>query len=132
MPTRLPFMANTSTRVTACGRPVSSTRNGPLEGVGDTEIAAVPKRRSESPEKRAVDREVATAVSSAQTETEIARPAALKQEPRFAADAIEKVGRGTRVTVLRTERDWIQVKVTSSGSVGYLRKEYVTAFNTRR
>lgn len=105
---------------------------GPLERVGDTDIVVAPKRRSESPDKRAVEREVAAAVPSAQTETEIARPAALKHEPRFAADAIEMVGQGTRVTVLRTERDWIQVKVTSSGSVGYLRKEYLTAFNTRR
>ena len=103
---------------------------GPLERVGNTEIAAAPKRRSESPDRRAVEREVA-ALPSVQTETEIARPAALKNEPRFAADAIENVGRGMRVTVLSQERDWIQVKVKSSGSVGYLRKEYLTAFNTR-
>ena len=56
----------------------------------------------------------------------------VKNEPRFAADAIENVGRGMRVTVLSKERDWIQVKVKSSGAVGYLRKEYLAAFHSPR
>ena len=69
--------------------------------------------------------------ATAETETEIARTAALKHEPRFAAEAIEKVGLGTRVTVLRKERDWIKVKVNTSGNVGYLRKEYLAAVHSR-
>ena len=78
------------------------------------------------------DTEVAIAAASLETETEIARTAALKHEPRFAAEAIEKVGQGTRVTVLRKERDWIKVKVQTSGNVGYLRKENLAAFNSLR
>lgn len=66
------------------------------------------------------------------SETEIARSAALKHEPRFAAAAIEKVRLGTRVTVLSKERDWIKVKVKTSGNVGYLRKEYLAAANNIR
>ncbi len=80
----------------------------------------------------AVKRKLAATSTIPESETEIARTAALKQEPRFAADVIEKVGLGTRVTVLRKERDWIKVKVKSSGKVGYLRKEYLVAFNTIR
>ena len=66
------------------------------------------------------------------SETEIARSAALKHEPRFAAAAIEKVRLGTRVTVLSKERDWIKVKVKPSGNVGYLRKEYLAVANNIR
>ncbi|HYJ15828.1 MAG TPA: SH3 domain-containing protein [Candidatus Limnocylindria bacterium] len=61
----------------------------------------------------------------------MARSAALKHEPRFAAAAIEKVRLGTRVTVLSKERDWFKVKVKPSGNVGYLRKEYLAAANIR-
>lgn len=58
--------------------------------------------------------------------------AALKQAPRFAAVAIENVDLGTRVTVLRKDRDWIKVKVNTSGNVGYMRKEYLTDSNADR
>jgi hypothetical protein len=79
-----------------------------------------------------VKRKLADRSSIPDRETEITRSAALKHEPRFAAAAIEKVRLGTRVTVLRKERDWIKVKVNTSGNVGYLRKEYlVTANNIR-
>ena len=46
---------------------------------------------------------------------------------RFAANEIEKVDLGTRVAVLQKERDWIKVKVKTSGKVGYMRKEYLAA-----
>ena len=103
-----------------------------LEKAADTEVAAAPRVSGDSHNQGAARREPAAALTTAETETEITRDAALKHEPRFAADAIEKVGLGTRVTVLRKERDWIKVKVKSSGNVGYLRKEYLTAFNTHR
>ena len=81
------------------------------------------RQRSDAPEKLAVNDQRRVFLRG--NETEIARTVALKNEPRFAADAIEKVGRGMRVTVLSKERDWIQVKVKSSGTVGYMRKEYL-------
>ena len=103
----------------------------PPERSEDTEIATVSRQRSDAPEKLAVN-DQRPALPAAEIETEIARAAALKNEPRFAADAIENVGRGMRVTVLSKERDWIQVKVKSSGAVGYLRKEYLAAFHSPR
>jgi hypothetical protein len=106
---------------------------GPLERTADTEIAAAAKRSGDLPDHLPVKREPAPAAfTTVETEAEIARTAALKNEPRYAADAIEKVGSGTRVTVLRKERDWIKVKVQSSGNVGYLRKEYLAAFHSLR
>jgi hypothetical protein len=103
----------------------------PPERSEDMELATVSRQRSDAPEKLAVNVQ-RPALPAAEIETEIARAAALKNEPRFAADAIENVGRGMRVTVLSKERDWIQVKVKSSGAVGYLRKEYLAAFHSPR
>jgi len=80
----------------------------------------------------AVKRKLAATSTMPESETEIAHTVALKYAPRFAADVIEEVGLGTRVTVLRKERDWIKVKVKTSGKVGYMRKEYLAAFDTIR
>jgi hypothetical protein len=119
-------------QVVAKKEPAAKPRGSrPLERAADTELVVASKQKSDSPDKRAVNREPAAALT-ADTETEISRTAALKHEPRFAAEAIENVGRGTRVTVLRKERDWIQVKVKSSGNVGYLRKEYLVASHSLR
>jgi len=87
---------------------------------------------AKSPASMAAKRQLPVASSKPRTETKISRTAALKDEPRFAADVIEKVGLGTRVTVLREERDWIKVKVKSSGNIGYMRKEYLVSYNTIR
>jgi len=104
-----------------------------LEKAADTEVAAAPRVSGDSQNQAAARREpAAAALTTAATETEIIRNAALKHEPRFAAEAIEKVSLGTRVTVLQKERDWIKVKVQTSGNVGYLRKEYLNAFGSLR
>lgn len=106
---------------------------GLLEPTSGTESAAAPKvnaLRANLTVKR--DRNAAPLAYLETVITEIARAAPLKSEPRFAAEAIEKVGLGTRVTVLQKERDWIKVKVQSSGNVGYMRKEYLNAFNSLR
>lgn len=66
------------------------------------------------------------------TESEIISASTLKQEPRFAAEAIEKVDRGERVIVLDRKLQWIKVKMQTSGNVGYLRQEYLSVFNQLR
>lgn len=106
--------------------------HGRLEQASDTEVTALPIESSHSLGNAMAKQEPAATANIPESETEIARTAALKHEPRFAADAIEKVRLGTRVKVLRKERDWIKVKVQTSGNVGYLRKEYLAAFNTLR
>lgn len=77
-------------------------------------------------------RELISASIDTNSQTEIARAGALKHAPRYAAQTIEKVDRGTRVTVLQKERDWIKVQVQPSGNIGYLRMESLSAFNNRQ
>lgn len=105
--------------------PLKPHTAGRLEPVGDG-------RDSDLPEPTGAKQEQMIATVHGGIETEIARAGALKQEPRFAADAIEKVDRGARVIVLAKERDWIKVQVQPSGNVGYLRKEYLSVFTTLR
>jgi hypothetical protein len=93
-------------------------------------VARQNRRPTTRTSSTAVKPKLAATSTIAESETEIAHTAALKQAPRFAADVIEEVGLGTRVTVLRKERDWIKVKVNDSGKVGYLRKEYLAAVDT--
>ena len=57
------------------------------------------------------------------------RRAPLREKPRFAAATTEDVGPGTAIQVLETKGDWLKVRARSSGSVGYVRKEYVMAAN---
>lgn len=121
----LPTVAKNETRLQhhSRGRPARAS---------DTGITPGAKGSDNSLGNVAVKRKLAATSTIPEIETEIARTAALKHAPRFAADVIEKVGPGTRVTVLRKERDWIKVKVKTSGKVGYLRKEYLAGFNTIR
>ncbi|HEX6767830.1 MAG TPA: SH3 domain-containing protein [Candidatus Binatia bacterium] len=112
---------------------LESHTRGLLGPTSDNESAAGPKvdaLRANLTVKR--DRNAAPLPHVETVITEIARAAPLKSEPRFAAEAIEKVGLGTRVTVLQKERDWIKVKVQSSGNIGYMRKEYLNAFSSFR
>lgn len=95
-------------------------------------VARQDRRPTTHATSAAVKRKLAATSTNPESETEIAHTAALKHAPRFAADVIEEVGLGTRVTVLRKERDWIKVKVNDSGKVGYLRKEYLAAADTLR
>jgi len=106
--------------------------HSPLEPDSDTVIAVAAKNSDASQTHAAVKAQPTAASAIALAETETARAAAVKHEPRFAAGAVEKVRLGTRVTVLRKERDWFKVKVQSSGNVGYLRKEYLAGFASLR
>ncbi len=99
---------------------------------GPGQLAVEGKSPTKQTSFTAGKRKLAATSTIPDNETEIARTAALKHEPRFAANVIEKVGLGTRVTVLRKERDWIKVKVKTSGKVGYMRKEYLAAADTLR
>ena len=104
---------------------------GPAQLAAEGKSRGLGVARQDRPSTRtrlaAVKPKLAATSTIPESETEIARTVALKHAPRFAADEIEKVDLGTRVTVLRKERDWIKVKVKTSGKVGYMRKEYLAA-----
>ena len=107
---------------------------GPAQLAAEGKSRGLGVERQDRPSTRtrlaAVKPKLAATSTIPESETEIARTVALKHAPRFAANEIEKVDLGTRVTVLQKERDWIKVKVKTSGKVGYMRKEYLAAADT--
>jgi hypothetical protein len=53
------------------------------------------------------------------------RVVSLREEPRFAAAAKAQIAAGTSISVLEAKGDWLKVKTRPSGTVGYIRKEYL-------
>jgi Bacterial SH3 domain len=49
----------------------------------------------------------------------------LREEPRFAAAAKAQIAAGTSISVLEAKGDWFKVTIRPSGTVGYVRKEYL-------
>jgi hypothetical protein len=74
--------------------------------------AATDRTKSEEPPTDAIDYETLRIVP-------------LRQEPHFAAATTEDIDSGTVISVLETIGDWLKIKTRPSGSVGYVRKEYV-------
>lgn len=75
------------------------------------------------------------AVAAAKTETagksdgkifQIKYATSLRKEPNFSAVSLITFTIGTKVTVLRNQGDWLEVRSTDSGPTGFIRKEFVT------
>jgi hypothetical protein len=60
------------------------------------------------------------------------RTVALREEPRYAAKAKAQIGPGTSVSVLDTQGNWLRVKTRQSGTIGYVRKEYLVYASSNR
>jgi hypothetical protein len=60
------------------------------------------------------------------------RTVALRERPRYAAKAKVQIGPGTSVTVLDTQGNWLRVKTRQSGTIGYVRKEYLIYASSSR
>jgi hypothetical protein len=50
---------------------------------------------------------------------------ALREEPRFASQAIEQIDGGTRVAVVAVVGDWFKVRTAHSRVAGFVRKEFI-------
>lgn len=50
----------------------------------------------------------------------------LREQPRFSAKRVHDVDAETELNVLENKGDWLKVKVADAGSVGFIRKEFVT------
>jgi hypothetical protein len=50
----------------------------------------------------------------------------LRKEPNFSAASLITFTTGTKVTVLRKQGDWLEVRSIDSGPTGFIRKEFVT------
>ncbi|MGE5816698.1 MAG: AgmX/PglI C-terminal domain-containing protein [Deltaproteobacteria bacterium] len=53
------------------------------------------------------------------------RTIALREEPRFASQAIEEIGKGTRIAVVEVVGDWFKVRTAHSQVTGFVRKEFI-------
>jgi hypothetical protein len=53
------------------------------------------------------------------------RTVALRDQPRYAAKARAQIGPATSVSVLDTQGNWLKVRTRKSGTIGYVRKEYL-------
>jgi Bacterial SH3 domain len=57
---------------------------------------------------------------------QIKHPTAVRQEPNFESPALGKFPPGTRVTVIATSGDWVEVRADDASLSGFIRKEFVT------
>ena len=57
---------------------------------------------------------------------QIKHPTAVRQEPNFESLALGKFPAGTRVTVIATSGDWVEVRADDASLSGFIRKEFVT------
>jgi hypothetical protein len=57
---------------------------------------------------------------------QIKHPTAVRQEPNFESPALGKFPPGTRVTVIATSGDWVEVRADDTSLSGFIRKEFVT------
>jgi len=57
---------------------------------------------------------------------QIKHPTAVRQEPNFESLALGKFPAGTRVTVIATSGDWVEVRADDATLSGFIRKEFVT------
>ena len=57
---------------------------------------------------------------------QIKHPTTIRQEPNFASASVGKFTAGTRVTVIATSGDWVEVRADDTGLSGFIRKEFVT------
>lgn len=58
-------------------------------------------------------------------EFQIKYATSLRREPNFSATTLTTFTIGTKVTVLGKQGDWLEVRATDNGPVGFIRKEFV-------
>jgi len=56
----------------------------------------------------------------------------LRKDPNFTAASMTSLTIGTKVTVLRRQGDWLEVRANQSGPTGFIRKEFVTPVDVAR
>jgi hypothetical protein len=59
-------------------------------------------------------------------EFQIKYATSLRKDPNFSAPSLLTFTIGTKVTVLRRQGDWLEVRSRAEGPTGFIRKEFVT------
>jgi len=74
----------------------------------------------------------APAVKPDVKEFQIKYATALRKEPDFSSPSLTTLTIGTRVTVLRRQSEWVEVRSTANGQTGFIRKEFVAPVEVAR
>jgi hypothetical protein len=77
---------------------------------------------SAQPQKPNPENDVPVAFKTNQTIT-------LREKPRFSSTSVQEVEGETQLAVLETQGDWLKVRLSDAGSVGFVRKEFVIPIN---
>jgi Bacterial SH3 domain len=54
------------------------------------------------------------------------RPVAIRESPHFSSKKVHEVDGDTRLSILENRGDWLKVKIADAGSIGFVRKEFVS------
>jgi len=65
-------------------------------------------------------------------EFQIKYATALRKDPDFFSPSLTTLTIGTRVTVLRRQSEWVEVRSTANGQTGFIRKEFVAPVEVAR
>jgi hypothetical protein len=53
----------------------------------------------------------------------------LREQPRYSSKRVDELDGDTLLTLLENKGDWLKVKLADAGSIGFLRKEFVSPIN---
>jgi hypothetical protein len=65
-------------------------------------------------------------------EFQIKYATALRKDPDFSSPSLTTFTIGTKVTVLRRQSEWLEVRSTANGQTGFIRKEFVAPVEVAR
>jgi hypothetical protein len=65
-------------------------------------------------------------------EFQIKYATSLRKDPNFSSASLGSLTVGTKVSVLRRQGDWLEVRSTNNGPTGFIRKEFVAAVEVAR
>jgi Bacterial SH3 domain len=102
--------------------------NMPIPQAKVIETPAPAKIAPPTPEKKALSAG-ATPVGK---EFQIKYPTSLRQYPNFTSTSLVTFTIGTKVSVLSKQGDWFEVRSSSNGPTGFIRKEFVTPVEVAR
>ena len=92
-------------------------------------LGAAPAYAAAAPAPAGVAR---TSVRTDGREFQIKYATALRANPNFSSPSLVTFAIGTKVTVLRRQGDWLEVRSKTDGPIGFIRKEFITPLETVR
>jgi hypothetical protein len=57
------------------------------------------------------------------------RSVAIRESPRFSAKTVHEVDEDTQLSIVENKGDWLKVKISDAGFIGFVRKEFVSPIN---